>query len=109
MPVFANNALDDQLVWDKCYPLKGMVSNAKASGLQPNQTALLYDAYIHITAQIRKRRGQSDIKVPIGPIVSGRTIQALKWFDTPTIDKLLAVIDGKFYAYDQTTRHGQYT
>jgi hypothetical protein len=81
-----------------------MVSDAKASGLQPNQTTLLYDAYIHITGQLRKRRGQSDIKTPVGPIVASRTIQALKWFDTPTIDKLLAVIDGKFYSYDQTTK-----
>jgi hypothetical protein len=105
MPVFANNATDNEFLWDGMASFEGgMVSNAKASGLQPNQSALIYNAYIHITGQLRKRRGISEITVPIGPIVSGKTIQGLKWFDTPTIDKLLAAIDGKIYAYDQPTK-----
>ena len=104
MPVFANTGTDDQFVWDRCASFEGgMVSFAKAGGLPQNQSALLYDAEIHITGQVRKRRGVSDIKTPIGPIVTGKTIQGLKWFDTPTLDRLLAVVNGKFYQYDQPT------
>lgn len=105
MPVFANNAVDDQFVWDRCASFEGgMVSHAKASGLSEAQSALLYDAYIHITGQLRKRKGISDITVPNGPIVPGKTIQGLKWFDTPDLDRLLAVTDGKFYQYDQSLK-----
>jgi len=81
-----------------------MVSFAKSTGLNEDQATLLYDSQIHITGQIRKRRGVADIKTPVGPIVAGKPIQALKWFDTPTIDKLLAVVNGSIYAYDQSNR-----
>jgi hypothetical protein len=105
MPVFADNSSDSQFVWDRCALFSGgMVSFGKASGLNEDQSQLIYDSQIHITGQIRKRRGMADLKTPVGPIVSGKTIQALKWFDTPTIDKLLAVTNGNIYQYDQSTR-----
>jgi hypothetical protein len=105
MPIFANTELDQDFSWDRCSNFGGgMVSFGKASGLNETQASILYDSQIHITGQIRKRRGVADLKTPIGPIVSGKTIQALKWFDTPTIDKLLAVTDGKIYQYDQSLR-----
>jgi hypothetical protein len=105
MPLFESNALDDEFVWDRCDSFEGgMVSFAKASSIKTNMAALIYDSNIHITGQVRKRRGVTDLKTPAGPIVAGKAIQALKWFDTPTIDKLLAVIDGKIYSYDQSLR-----
>lgn len=105
MPVFANNAKDNEFLWDGMASFEGgMVSNAKSSGLQLNQSALIYNAYIHITGQLRKRRGISEITSPLGPIVAGKPIQGLKWFDTPTIDCLLAATNGKIYKYDQPTK-----
>jgi hypothetical protein len=105
MPQFFDTSADSPLVWDRCALFGGgMVSYAKATGLNEDQSALIYDSQIHITGQIRKRRGVADLKTPPGPIVSGKGIQALKWFDTPTIDKLLAVTDGNIYQYDSSTR-----
>lgn len=105
MPVFVNNNTDDPLVWDRVANFNGgMVSSAKASGIGETESALIHDAYIHIAGQLRKRRGVQDLKIPVGSIVPGRTIQGLKWFDTPTLDRLLAVTDGKFYQYDQSLK-----
>ena len=103
-PVFSQGGIDSPFAWDGMTSFGGgMVSYAKASGLGVDQCALLYDSTIHVTGQARKRRGLSDIKTPVGPIVSGKVVQRLKWYDTSTNDRLLAVINGSIYSYDQST------
>jgi hypothetical protein len=103
MPLIFNDALDDPYVWEQCAEFSGgQVSFAKPATLAPNQAAYLQNVLIHITGQLRKRRGT--INLEDGFVAAeGQRIQCLFWYNTVVTEKLLAVANGKFYAYNEST------
>lgn len=103
MPVVINEGIDDPLVWENCPSfVGGQVSFAKASSLNAVQSALLQNCYIHITGEIRKRRGTRNLEDGF-VATQGQRVQKLHRWKTPTQNKLLAYSGGKVYEFDEGT------
>lgn len=103
MPIVFNDGTDDQVVWEQCPSFTGgMVSFAKANSLTQLQSAYLQNCYIHITGQLRKRRGTRNLEDGFVS-TTGKRIQKLHRFKTPTLNKLLAFADGKAYEFNEAT------
>jgi hypothetical protein len=102
VPLVYNDAVDDPYVWEQIPDWSGgQVSFAKPSTLQLNQAAYLQNVYISFTGQLRKRRGTDNLEDGF-VAAEGKRIQCLFWYNTSTLEKLLAVSDGKFYEFDES-------
>jgi len=99
MPIYNNEGLDDQPVFDACPSFEGgMVSALRSNLLALNQTANLQNMDISKFGTLTTRRGTN--KLGAGSIVTSQRLQALTWFNTPTISYLMAICNGSLYKWD---------
>ena len=103
MPLLNSEAVDDALLHELCADYSGgQASFSKPDVLAPNQAAYIKNCYIHYSGQLKKRKGTRNLED--GFVDSaGKRIQGGIYYKTNTIDKLLAVTNGKIFEYIEST------
>jgi hypothetical protein len=104
MPTVYIDTVDDPYVWEQCPDFSGgQVSFSKPATLSVSQAAYLQNVNIHITGQLRKRRGTRNLEDGFVSLENQR-IQCLFWYNTVLTEGLLAVANGKFYKFNESTQ-----
>jgi hypothetical protein len=98
MPAIASQVLDDELSFERVESFGGGEDSfRRATLLDPDQCQKLVNIIVRETMEARTRPGADALG---GAPVSAGAVQALKYFDTPTKQQLLNVVNGKFYKYE---------
>lgn len=98
MPKVHDDALDDALLWDGCpHWAGGVVSRHRANLLEAHQASDMLNMDIMRFGVLVTRRGAARL----GELaVAERPIQGAAWLRTPTLELLVAAIDGALWKFD---------
>lgn len=100
MPILTNDAPDDAPVFDVCESFTaGQASYTRSNRIEPNQAPRLTNLDINRDGEIATRRG-TQLAGTYAAGAASRHIQGLAYFDTPAIERLMAVEGGKLFAWD---------
>lgn len=98
MPYQFSDALDDELLYERCESFGGgMDAFSTPSLLPPNAWQYGQNVVVPDNLRVRTRPGADTV---VAAPAAGNLIQGLRYFDTPSYEQLIAGANRKFYKYE---------